>query len=73
MNDDKYPTLHALGLGPQLDAMERICAQGAAGKYEGESLITRSADHHFSKADSHMVLAGYGYMAKDKEDRKSVV
>lgn len=50
-----YPTLHTIGLGTQLDALERICAQSLAGKHAGESILTPGADYHFSKADSHMI------------------
>jgi hypothetical protein len=64
---DKYPTLHALGLGPQLDAIERICAASQAGKHAGRPITDRGVDHHFGKADSHMVRAGFGYSATDHE------
>lgn len=57
MPENKYPTLHAIGLGPQLDALERICAQSQAGKHAGQSILTPGSDHHYTKADSHMVSA----------------
>lgn len=62
-----YPTLHAIGLGPQLEALERICAQSQAGKHAGESILTPGSDHHFTKADSHMVRAGFGYGERDAD------
>jgi hypothetical protein len=67
MLDDKYPTLHRLGLGPQLDAVERICAASAAGKHKGETIAQHGPDHHFGKADSHMVRSGFGYAGRDAE------
>lgn len=66
MIQDKYPTIHAIGLGPQLDAIERICAESAAGKHAGEPVTAKGVDHHFGKADSHMVRAGYGYAERDE-------
>ncbi len=67
MSEDRYPTLHAIGLGDQLDAIERIAALGQAGKYAGEAVAKKSADHHFNKADSHMVRAGSHYQERDDE------
>jgi hypothetical protein len=67
MTSNKYPTLHSLGLGPQLSAIERICAESAAGKHAGEPVTAPGVDHHFGKADSHMVRAGFGYSATDHE------
>lgn len=64
---DPYPTLHAIGLGTQLKALERICAQSLAGKHAGESIHDPGADHHFTKADSHMVRAGFGYGERDTD------
>lgn len=63
----KHPTLHAIGLGPQLDALERICAEALAGKHAGESILDPGADHHFTKADGHMVQAGPRYGERDTE------
>jgi hypothetical protein len=54
---EKYPTLHALGLGPQLDELERICAESAAGKHAGEPVASRGAKHHCRKAFGHLWLA----------------
>lgn len=51
-----YPTLTSL-LGPQLAEMERVCALGQSGKYAGQSIYDRTADHHFGRAQSH-ALAG---------------
>lgn len=62
-----YPTLHAIGLGTQLKALERICAQSQAGKHAGESIHDPGADHHFTKADSHMVRAGFEYGERDTD------
>lgn len=68
---DRFPTLHAIGLGSQLDALERICAQSQAGKHAGESILDPGADHHFTKADGHMVRAGFGYGERDQESGES--
>ena len=54
-----YPTLHALGLGPQLAELERICAESQRGKYAGESVLAPGAAHHFTKAlRSHLSHPG---------------
>lgn len=66
MSDDKYPTLHAIGLGPQLDAMERICADSAAGKHAGEPVMSKGIGHHFRKAGSHMARSGYWQDDRDE-------
>jgi hypothetical protein len=66
MIHDKYPTLHAIGLGPQLDAIERICAESQSGKHAGVHPLSKGVDHHFGKADSHLVRAGYGYAERDE-------
>jgi hypothetical protein len=56
MTDDKYPTLHALGLGPALDEVERVCAIGAAGKYAGQQIDPRLG-LHMDHALDHITVA----------------
>lgn len=51
---DPYPTLHAIGLGPQLAEIERICAEAARGKHAGESIIECGTWYHWDKAESHL-------------------
>lgn len=48
-----YPTLHAIGLGPQLAELERICAESQRGKHAGGSII-HSPWYHWDKARSHL-------------------
>lgn len=61
------PTLLRIGLGDQLEALERICAESLAGKHAGETILDPGADHHFTKADSHMVRAGFEYGERDAD------
>lgn len=61
-----YPILTEL-LGPQLHEMERIVAVGRAGKYVQDTLTDHGADHHFAKADSHLVRSGVHYTAHDED------
>lgn len=51
---EQYPTLHAIGLGPQLDEVERICAEAQRGKHKGESIFDLGASYHFDKSTSHL-------------------
>lgn len=64
---DPYQTLHAIGLRDQLEAMERIAAKGQQGKYAGKSILEKTADYHFTKADSHQCRAGSHYQERDEE------
>jgi hypothetical protein len=43
--NDKYPTMHALGLGPALDEVEKVFAIGANGKYKGKKIDPRQEEH----------------------------
>lgn len=52
------PTLHAIGLGPQLAELERICAASAASKHAGESIRDPGAEHHWLKAAGHLTHDG---------------
>lgn len=65
---DRYPTLHAIGLGPQLEAMERVALLGQRGKHRGQLPVEKSADYHFTKADGHMCQSGPEYGAEDEDD-----
>lgn len=56
MTHDKYPTLHALGLGPALDEIERVCAIGEAGKYAGQAIDPRPG-LHVDHALDHITVA----------------
>jgi hypothetical protein len=56
MTHDKYPTLHALGLGQALDEIERVCAIGAAGKYAGQAIDPRPG-LHVDHALDHITVA----------------
>lgn len=67
MTNDPYPTLHSLGLGPELESIERILAKGRAGKHASDDLLSHGADFHFAKADSHLVRSGSHYTALDDE------
>jgi hypothetical protein len=49
-----YPTLHAIGLGPQLAELERICAEAKAGKHANGDLASIPAEVHVDKAGSHI-------------------
>jgi len=49
-----YPTLHAIGLGPQLAELERICAEARAGKHKGKSILAIPAEVHVDKAGTHV-------------------
>lgn len=51
-----YPTLHAIGLGPQLAELERICAESARGKHAGESVLDLGVEQHTAKALGHLVF-----------------
>lgn len=48
-----YPTLHAIGLGPQLAELERICAESQRGKHAGRSILELGPEGHMHKALSH--------------------
>lgn len=63
-----YPTLHAIGLGDQLEAMERVVLHGQQGKHGGLVPVDRTADYHYAKADGHMVQAGPRYGERDVHD-----
>lgn len=60
-------TLLTIGLGPELAAVERICLRSLETKYADESIEEKGADHHFSKADGHMVQSGFFLNAPDHE------
>jgi hypothetical protein len=60
MKDDKYPNLHAIGLGAQLDALERIVSQGVV------EVRHLDADFHFHEADTAMCAAGPMYEGRDE-------
>jgi len=49
-----YPILHAIGLGPQLAELERICAEAKAGKHANGDLASIPAEVHVDKAGSHI-------------------
>lgn len=49
-----YPTLLAIGLGPQLAELERVCALSARGKHAGESIYEPGKRHHEAKALNHL-------------------
>ena len=55
---EAYPTLHTIGLGPQLADLERICAQSQAGKHVGESIHDPGVVHHLEKAANHLGSSG---------------
>lgn len=63
---NNYPILTEL-LGPQLAEMERIVTVGRAGKYIQDTLTDHGADHHFGKADSHLVRSGSHYTGQDED------
>lgn len=64
----QYPTLHKIGLGPQLEALERVAARGQVGKYAGRKITEKTADFHFQKGDGHLVQAGRDLNALDEYD-----
>jgi hypothetical protein len=64
-----YPTLHAIGLGPQLAELERICAESAAGKHAGASVILAGSGYHWDKAIAHMHRAYLGARDADSGAR----
>jgi hypothetical protein len=72
MLHDKYPTLHALGLGEALDEMERLCALGQAGKYKGKAL-NPSQFHHLSRALAHLRGFRCGERVVDEETQMPVL
>jgi hypothetical protein len=49
-----YPTLHAIGLGPQLAELERICAEAGKGKHAGGNILAFDAGYHLHKGLSHL-------------------
>lgn len=51
----------------ELDQMEHVLQQGRDGKYRDDDFISRGTDHHFGKADSHMVRMGAYYNEVDDE------
>ncbi|HSC88533.1 MAG TPA: hypothetical protein VLC09_14725 [Polyangiaceae bacterium] len=53
-------------LGAELDALERILTRGERGKYAGRAFTDWDADHHFTKADGHIVRSGALYAARDE-------
>jgi hypothetical protein len=61
-----YPTLLALGLGPQLEAMENICALGQMGKYAGQPL-NRDVLLQLEASDRHGDFAGENIHSRDAE------
>jgi hypothetical protein len=54
---NQYPTLQAIGLGPQLAELERICAESAKGKHKGGGIFERGVCYHWDKAESHIKQA----------------
>ena len=61
------PTLHAIGLGPQLLELERICAESAKGKHAGTSIRDRSVEYHIDKAEHHVEQWDFSRGAPDAE------
>jgi hypothetical protein len=61
-----YPTLHAIGLGPQLAELERICAESQRGKHAGESVLEVGFAFQMSKAIGHMFV-GDSWAMRDPE------
>jgi hypothetical protein len=53
-----YPTLLAIGLGPQLAELERVCADSQRGKHAGESVTGSGYVHHVGKAYRHASYYG---------------
>ncbi len=70
MTHGKYPTMHALGLGPALDEIEKVFAIGASGKYKGQKIDPRHEEHLIHACD-HLTrtvsLATDGEVAVDPE------
>lgn len=66
---DPYPTLHAIGLGPQLAELERICADAYRGKHAGENIVEWGATYHHGKALSHLDRGGHGERDADSGAR----
>ena len=66
---DAYPTLHAIGLGPQLAELERICAGSAKGKHAGETILQWGEGYHWNKAISHLNHGEFGARDNDSGAR----
>lgn len=66
---DPYPTLHAIGLGPQLAELERICAEAYKGKHAGETIIEWGEGYHWNKAISHINRGEFGQHDSDSGAR----
>jgi hypothetical protein len=56
MRDDKYPTLTSLGLGPQLDALERLAIKGRQ-THPSDDWRARGIAEHLSHAEAHAMNA----------------
>lgn len=49
---DKYPTLHEIGLGPALEALERLALKGRE-KYPKDDWLERGSEEHLEHAYDH--------------------
>lgn len=54
LHQDRYPTLHAIGLGPSLAAVERVAAWAQRGKHPGPKWATQTIMHQVGKLLGHM-------------------
>lgn len=67
------PTLHAIGLGSQLAELERICAESAAGKHAGESILDPGSEHHWVKALQHLQQPGGGGLRDPETNARHLI
>ena len=63
--DDPYPTIHAIGLGPALEAVERVCAWAGRGKHPGKKWATQTVSHQSAKMMKH---AGAGLCGETADE-----
>ena len=63
--DDPYPTLHTIGLGPALEAVERVCAWANRGKHAGPKWAAQTVSHQSAKMMKH---AGAGLCGQTEDE-----
>ena len=59
-------TIRAVGLAHEFATLASLF-EGGAGKHTGKALSDVTAEHHFTRADSHLVRAGYALDVADGE------